>query len=203
MNRALAIVMLAGVAACAQLRYAYEPVTLTSADMDGHAAAVLAMPADAPKGELRIVALGVEKVNPPPGVGRPSFHALFARFVIDNQSDEAWTFDEAEQHIDVDGASSWAVTPTGERPPVMRIGAHTTAPFDVLFPVGTRDEGALARFEIQWTLRPGAHLVAGRAPFTRRTTTRETSAPAFAPALPPPPRLHDPMRAIPPDPCLP
>jgi hypothetical protein len=80
--------------ACGNIRYAYAPVVTTSAEVEGHAAAVAPPPE---KGELRVASLGVAEVTPPSTIAGKSFRVLFVRFVVDNQSDEEWLFDQAEQ----------------------------------------------------------------------------------------------------------
>jgi hypothetical protein len=183
---------------CGTLRYAYAPVTTTSAEVEGHAAAVAAISG---KGELRVASLGVAEVTPPSTIAGKPFRALFVRFVVDNQSDEAWTFDPAEQRIELPAGGTstmrWASTATGERPPVVHVAARSSVTDDVLFSIGARDEGDLARFDVVWTVRPRERVVTGRAAFVRHITTREPAPAAFEPVTPPMPP------ALPRDPCLP
>jgi hypothetical protein len=184
--------------ACGTLRYAYAPVTTTSAELEGHAAAVAPI---AENGELRLASLGVAEVTPPSTIAGKSFHALFVRFVVDNQSDEEWIFDQAEQRIELPAGGTstmrWASTATGERPPVLRVAARSAVTDDVLFSIGARDEGDLSRFDVVWTVRTRGRIVSGRASFVRHITTREPAPAAFEPVTSP----NTPM--VPRDPCFP
>lgn len=192
---------------CGRFRYSYAPVTTTSAVMEGVPAAVVTMPADGAKGELRIASLGVANVTPPPRVGVAPFRSLFVRFVVVNDSAEPWTFDQAEQRIELEAGpnrqTTWARTATGDRPPTVPVPPHGSASFDLLFPVGARDEGDLARFAVQWSLRQGTRLLAGRVEFARHLETREPAPAAFEPGAPPPYRSPDRTTMPTPDPCLP
>lgn len=196
------------VTGCSRLRYSYAPVTTKSAEMDGHSAAIIAVPPDDAKGELRIASLGVANVTPPSDVARAPFRALFVRFVVVNESTETWGFDAVEQRIEIlEGPStrviSWARTATGERPPLVPVPAHTSTSLDILFPIGKRDEGDLSRFEVRWSIRQGARLVDGRAEFRRHLVNRELTPETFEPAEPPPYRVPARVPAVPLDPCLP
>lgn len=207
MKRVISLLLLAlASTSCGQLRYAYAPVTTTSAEVEGHAAAIL--PIEDGKGELRVASLGVAQVTPPSNVGAKPFRALFVRFVVQNQSNEEWSFDQSEQRVDLEERgihlTRWASTATGERPPVVRVAPRSVSSVDLLFSVGQRDEGDLSRFEVVWTLGPGGRVVTGRAAFTRQLTTREPSPAAFDPETATPyPVTDQPSPLFPRDPCLP
>lgn len=203
-----ALVLVTGSAGCGRLRYSYAPVTTTSAEVEGHSAALIDMPPDAAKGQLRIASLGVANVTPPSEVATGSFRALFVRFVVVNDSEQSWTFDEAEQRVEIiEGsarATSWPRTVTGSRPSVVAIPPHVSTSFDVLFPIGSRDEGDVAHFDVQWTVRQGARPISGRSEFKRHLEAREPAPAAFEPSEPPPYRPPPRTPILPTtDPCLP
>lgn len=207
MKRSVAVLLVTtALAACGQLRYSYAPVTTTSAEVEGHAGAIV--PIEGTKGELRLASLGVAQVTPPSNVNAKPFRALFVRFVVRNESDREWAFDQAEQRIDLEERgvhiTRWASTATGERPPMIRVPAHGTSSVDLLFSVGQRDEGDLSRFEVVWTVRPGGRVVSGRAAFARQLTTREPAPAAFDPeGAATYPVTDRPPPLFPRDPCIP
>jgi hypothetical protein len=188
---------------CGRFTYCYSPVTVTSAEVEGHAAALVPIPTDGATGELRIASLGVGVVTPPSR--GPSFRALFVRFVLVNESVESWTFNAAEQRIEVlDGRERiiiWSRSETGAPPSAVPVPAHDATSLDVLFPIGSRDEGDLERFDVHWTVRQQARLVTGRAEFSRHLVEPVPAPAAFRPDEPPPYRIRPPFD--PPAPCLP
>lgn len=190
------------VVACGRLRYAYAPVTTTAAEIEGEPAVVAPMPPDVATGRLRVASLGVAPVSPPAGSGMASFHGLYVRFALENDGAEAWSFDEAEQRIEVlergERTTIWARTPAGARPPVVQAPAHATTSVDVLFPLGARDAGDLASFDVIWSVHAGARLASGRASFARHIEKREPAPAAFDPGAPPPARLPQAVPSCPP-----
>jgi len=88
---ALAVVL--GMAACRGARYGYSPTQLTSAEIDGHAAAEEPVSAEGARGSLRIATLGI--VDSVPEGAR----LLHVRVHAANNSLEGWTIDAHEQRV--------------------------------------------------------------------------------------------------------
>lgn len=160
----LALALALASTACAQqLRYSYAPTTLSSADLAGHAATVIEIPPEAPRGDLRIASLGIAELP---------MRALFVRFVVRNDSEETWVLDEAEQTLELPEHDSRvllpAVSPDNTRPPVLTVLPHHVGTADVTFAVGRRDEGDVGAFSVHWVLRTDGRAIGGHADFTRR-----------------------------------
>jgi hypothetical protein len=175
MHRALVVVplLLCAVAACAPSSYRYAPVMLTNAELEGRPAIEAVVPADEPRGKMRVVPLGIAKVTPPQEGEQPEFSALYVRLAIENQSTETWTFDQAAQSIVTkwrgDDFQTYATTPTGVRAPVVAIAAGSTLRVDLMFelPPGATKPDHVEGFDVLWVLRAGTRDVSGRAAFQR------------------------------------
>lgn len=181
---------------CAAERSTYSPVATTSARLDGQPAASVALPSDAPPGELQLSALGVIAVRYAESGRAEERHVLCVRMLAANESDVSWTLDPTDQKLALQSPSGeesrLAMTVMGGRPPVVEIAPQQTVIVELLFPLERRESRALDRFEVRWTIRAGTppRAFGGVVPFLR--TPETTLHPA-----PPPPGVAAPPYRIP------
>lgn len=179
-------------AACAPSRYRYAPVTLTNAELEGRPAVLATLPAEDPRGTLRIAPLGIAKITPPADSGATPFFALYVRMSFENASNETWIVDEAAQML----TTKWrgndytvhATTATGVRAPIVAIDPGASARLDMIFelPPGATTADDVEVFDVVWTVRTATSASNGRAAFQRLT-----AEPAVLPGVPdtnPPPQ---------------
>jgi hypothetical protein len=175
------------VGACALNHYAYAPVTTTNAELEGLPAAVLAIPPESPRGELRLTSLGLGRTAPPSDAHVRAFRALYIRLFVSNWSGDTWTIDESAQRIELEdhgpSITASATTPTRLRPPVVEIGAGKSVSVDLTFAFPV-DASEVPRFDVIWTVNVGSSVVSGRTPFRRRTESGPASG-FYVPFVPP------------------
>ena len=162
-------VLLAG---CAPDRYAYAPVTTSSADIDGASAAVYGVPPDAPRGEVRVAMLGVAAA---PGLGAQETRsrAIHVALAVSNRADEPWTVDPSEQRLSFtakrERTDVYAMTSDAARAGPVLVPARSTRVIDLYFalPIQIERESAPPPFELRWTVHAGSRSITQRTPFQR------------------------------------
>lgn len=195
----VSLLLLVAAAACGGTQYTYAPATTSGAEIHGTRAAEYPAPANGASARVRVAALGVGEVEPPPEAIAPAFRAVYVRMQVDNPSSVDVVVDEAEQRIETKvGASlvaSHATTPTAARPPVVTVAAGKSATLDLLFPLppGLEDAGELPAFDVVWTVRAGSRTTTARTPFARAALPAPPRAPTFYEPLPPPRRGPGPL----------
>lgn len=176
MKRYLCTAVVAGavvLSACAPERYAYAPVTTTSADLEGASAAVYGMPPDAPRGEVRIAMLGVGSSTAGIAAQETRQRAVHVALAVSNRADEPWTVDPSEQRLTLttkrERSDVYATTggTTGSGPVV--VAPRSTRVIDLYFalPIQLQKEDSLPPFEVRWTVHAGGRAIALRTPFQR------------------------------------
>ncbi|MDB4937111.1 MAG: hypothetical protein JWP87_4083 [Labilithrix sp.] len=150
---------------CASRHYVYAPARTTSADIEpldaDLAIATYAIPTEAPRGDVRVGALGLEG------------GALHVALVVTNRSDVPWTVNIDEQEIELDArygrVEEPATPPDGDAPHVVAIAPGGGARIDLFFvvPADFDDEKHLAAFDVIWTVHAGDQPVMQRTAFER------------------------------------
>jgi hypothetical protein len=178
---------------CSPRHYAYAPATttMTSAELGvsttNPAMATYAVPSDAPRGEVRVAALGVEDATPTGE--RDRFRALHVRLVVTNRSDEPWSVNEGQQEVELDaryGRIGEPATPIATTAPrVVQIPPGQTASLDLFFavPADFDEASKLPTFDVIWTVNAGTRPIMQRTSFERYLVKRPRAAT---------PRINDP-----------
>jgi len=163
--------------ACAS-EYAYVPRAGDVVTVEGRAGAEYPVPADAPRGSVRVSSDGALDV----GNEDERMRALHARVVVTNRSDVPWTFDVREPRAIIDGeerAAAFATAGADAETPVVTIAPGAVRAIDLFFPLdGSSDEVPL--FELRWRLTAGAAPVQERTPF-ERVDVDDAPEPAYEP----------------------
>ena len=150
-------------------RFVYEPRDHALADEAGLVAAQYAIPAESPRGALRLASFGVTEVSML-GRSRPALHV---RVILSNGGAETWTVDAREITLALPGRSP---TPPGlvnadvRELPVARVPRGGAVAFDLFYPL-PRNASArrVPAFEVHWVVRTEAGPVAGATTFDRQT----------------------------------
>lgn len=164
----LALLMLLAIATpgCGPRRYAYAPVTITSADTSAGAAADYPFPPDLPQGNVRLATMGIAEST------AESPRSIHVRMVVTNRSREPWVVDKSEQRLAVaDGHAATIVLANAPAAPSSRVDVlpGQTATIELFFPLpaGAHDAADVPAFDALWTVRPGARVFTIRTPFER------------------------------------
>jgi hypothetical protein len=166
--RTLTLLALLVLAACTPPRYEYGPIRTTSADVAGTSGAVYVIPPEAPRGEVRIAALGVGSLRA--NAIENSTDAVRILLVVSNRSDETWIVDGGEQRMIVAGHEDVrATTERVERVARTEIPPKSTRSLELWFPLPADIEGAgeLPVFIVEWTVHAGDRIVNQRTSFER------------------------------------
>jgi outer membrane murein-binding lipoprotein Lpp len=164
------VVLLAG---CAPDRYAYAPVTTSSADLEGASAAVYGVPPDAPRGEVRVAMLGVASAPALGGAQETRSRAIHVALAVSNRADEPWTIDPSEQRLIFtakrERSDVYAMTSDASRAGPVLVPARATRVIDLYFalPIQLEKESAPPPFELRWTVHAGSQSITQRTPFQR------------------------------------
>lgn len=166
---ALLLVMTAG---CASARYVYEPEENATARVSGTPAAYYPIPPQAPRGGVRVATMGIVELKPLDKQG-PSFRAMHARMIVDDNADTAaWQVDTREQigSIPRHGQSRPAFASAKPGPaPIVTIPPGTNATFDLYYPLPAdmQDAAEIPRFELLWKVGTSQGPIAERTTFER------------------------------------
>lgn len=187
---ALAVALATSAVACTSERFTYAPVRTTSADVAGESGAVVRIPRDAPRGDVRVVTFGIAPLQPEDDP-LATVRALHVSLVVSNRSDETWTILGDEQRVSLGGTGSPIVARSARVAAItrMEIPARSTRWIDLFFPLpqGVETPGAIPSFDVTWTVRTGA-----RPPVVERTTFER-----FVIGAPPKMLETNPPRAVP------
>lgn len=166
---------------CAPERYAYAPVTTSSAEIEGASAAVYGVPADAPRGEVRVAMLGVAAAPALGGAQETRSRAIHVALAVSNRADEAWTIDPSEQRLTFiakrERSDVYAMTSDAARAGPVLVPARSTRVIDLYFalPIQLEKESAPPPFELRWTVHAGSQAITQRTPFQRFLVAPTTS----------------------------
>jgi hypothetical protein len=152
-------------------RYAYAPVTTTSAEVVGNPAADYPFPPEAPRGDVRLATLGLVDVG--------DSKAIRLRMILTNRGSEPWLLDKSEQQLAVvaseDGKKRTEIVHAltqvaGAR---VEVPPQQTETVDLFFPLprDASDPSEVPAFDAIWTVRVGARAIATRTPFERWTVS--------------------------------
>jgi len=174
---AAAAIASAALSACEPTRYAYAPVTTTSADLAGASAAVYGVPPGAPRGEVRVAMMGITSLAAASGSpgsldrgGEVRADALHVALAVSNRSDETWSVDPSEQRLTLtvkqQRSDIWATNRELSLSGPVMVTPRSTRMIDLYFPlpIAFKKEDAPPPFDVVWTVH------AGREPVSRRTT---------------------------------
>lgn len=157
-------------AACGPTRYAYAPVTTTSAEVVGHPAADYAFPPDSPQGRVRLATFGIAQIVRD---GPWYFHV---RLSARNDGQETWLIDKQVQILQVVEDDDHehttvvrAAVDVGDSPVQVEVPPQATRDVDLFFPLppGARDPTDVPGFEVSWTVRAGARYIPMTTAFER------------------------------------
>jgi len=166
--------------ACEPTRYAYAPVTTTSADLAGASAAVYGVPPGAPRGDVRVAMMGISPLVA--GEGTPGSRdrgdqvrtdAIHIGLAVSNRSDEAWTVDPSEQHLTLTmkqrRSDVWATNREIAVSGPVVVPPRSTRMIDLYFPlpIDFKKEDAPPPFDVVWTVHAGGQPVVRRTSFQR------------------------------------
>jgi hypothetical protein len=150
---------------CSAPRYDYAPMITTVASLEGAPAAVYDIPPGSRSGEVQVAMLGIEARGP-----RGAIHVALA---VANRSNEAWTVESSEQHVELmtgrDRQDIYATSAEVARPVAVAIPPRSTRVIQLYFPLPVKLEKAteLPSFHVHWVVRAGAHVVAKHTRFQR------------------------------------
>jgi hypothetical protein len=172
---AAAAITSAALAACAPTRYAYAPVTTTSADLAGASAAVYGLPPSAPRGEVRVAMMGVSPLSEAGQTGSAGADtdAIHVALAVSNRSDEAWTVDPSEQRLTLtmDRRRSDIYATSGGPSPssTVLVTPRSTRMINLYFPlpIQFKKEDAPPPFDVFWTVHVGGKPITQRTSFQR------------------------------------
>jgi hypothetical protein len=166
------LAMLLGTVGCAsEQRYIYRPEENATARVAGRPAAYYVVPAQEPRGDVRVATLGIAMLEPRGGGHR--LHAMHVRLVVDNNDDTGpWQVDTREQWGTLDnyGQSRPAFSAaTRGRPPILQIPPGTSDTIDLYYPLPSsmQDASELPHFEVLWRVQTPETLVSERTSFER------------------------------------
>ena len=177
---AAAAIASVALSACATTRYAYAPVTTTSADLAGASAAVYGIPPEAPRGEARIAMMGVSSLTAASGspgsldrgeqVRADAIHLALA---VSNRSDEVWTVDPSEQRMTLTikqrRSDIWGTSRELTLSEPVAVPPRSTRMIDLYFPlpIDFKKEDAPPPFDVVWTVHAGGQPVVRHTSFQR------------------------------------
>ncbi len=166
--------------ACEPTRYAYAPVTTTSADLAGTSAAVYGVPPAAPRGDVRVAMMGISSLTAAEGApgsrdrgDEVRTDAIHIGLAVSNRSDEPWTVDPSEQHLMLttkkQRSDIWATNREMALSGPVIVPPRSTRMVDLYFPlpIEFKKEDAPPPFEVVWTVHAGGQPVVRRTSFQR------------------------------------
>lgn len=165
-------------AGCAASDYAYVPAQAPTAHVGGRVAADYPIPAQSPKGQLKVLSYGVVSAGTDSGDNaRPALHV---RLVVTNSSARPWSLDTREQQVTIAGHPGIGVafasaSPGGAQPPLVDIAAGKSRTLDLFFPVPANDDSASAvpGFDLRWRVNTGEAIFVGATQFDRTEVSEE------------------------------
>lgn len=165
----LATVAIAALA-CARTRYAYAPITTTSAELIGQPAAEYPFPPGSPHGRLRLATFGMVQI----AHEGPRF--VHVRMSATNQGTEPWVIETREQVLEIAlgehgerSTRTRAAVDVAGSPARLEIPTGKTDSLDLFFPLppGDQDPAEIPAFKVLWTVRESDRLITMATPFTR------------------------------------
>jgi hypothetical protein len=150
--------------------YYYRPAEQSNATVNGFPAAHYNVPAQAPKGDVRVSTFGLTKIEQANG-DKPRF--LHVRMVVANNSDLApWTVDTREQVLKLGNAGqsrpAFANSDNGQLPQAeVPVGGQRTLDLYYPLPANLQRASRLPQFDLSWKVQTPEQLVAERTPFER------------------------------------
>lgn len=158
---------------CGQQRYQYGPVRTTGAEIAGSPAAAYDIPPDAPRGSMRLAMMGVSTLHSLTGLEDSTLRAVRLAFVVSNRSDETWTVDLAQQHIDVPTRHGletvYATTVDITRPTAIEVPPRSSRWIDLYFPLpfSLSKVDELPAFDAVSIVNTGTRAISQRTTFAR------------------------------------
>jgi hypothetical protein len=171
MNRSLPLMVLLVASGCAS-EYAYVPTTNAVATVHGNIAADYPIPANAPRGDVRIASYGLTDVHPR-NAPNETLRALHLRAVLADNGAAPWTLDTREQRVDLDGGDelppAFASANRGTPPPEVTVEPNHKRIVDLFFllPANLQHADAVPSFDAVWRLHTPEGVIAERTPFAR------------------------------------
>jgi hypothetical protein len=159
MRAAIVLTVLAA-AGCAQNMTVYRPAAVVPGK---ELIPSYQIPSGSPKGALRVLTLGGERL--PVGPGAPDVYLHF-RLSAENDADAApWTLDPNEQFLVFEGGTlPPAYSQTSQASPVLSLARGERGYLDVYYPMPDIDP---ARVSLSWRLRRGGEVTAELTSFDR------------------------------------
>jgi hypothetical protein len=158
------------IAACPPTRYAYAPVTTTSAELVGHPAADHPFPPESPHGRVQVATFGIVQLAP----DAPRF--FHVRMSAQNEGSAPWVVDKKDQLLDIGVGDTGArkervraATDADRSPAQTTIAPGKTAAVDLFFPLPANASSAteIPALELVWTVREGTRPIVMATPFER------------------------------------
>jgi hypothetical protein len=152
----------------------FVPENATSV-VDGNAATSVAIPPEAPRGEVRIASSGLTTLR---ANDAPDLPAVHVRMEVSNDADHvAWTVDTREQLLAVQGGGT--VQPAFANAdidglPLVQVAPREKRTIDLYYAVPDDD---VVEFELAWQVATGDRVVGERTAFYR---TEPESGPTYA-----------------------
>lgn len=160
-------------AACAS-QYEYTPAENATASIQHQTAAHYDVPAQAPKGDVRLASFGFSKVAPA-NAPESKVKALHLRMVVANNNDsQPWIVDARNQQLDVPGLGRVSPTYVSEREtgaglPVVTVPPGQKRTIDLFYqlPPGMDKASKVKGFDEVWQVQTPERTVVERTPFER------------------------------------
>jgi hypothetical protein len=162
---------LAGISCASSSNYLYQPAENATAMTEGYSAARYAIPAAAPKGDVRIASFGVQDMSQ--DENGPEWPAIHVRVIVSNDTGgEAWVVDPREIKIEQRGqepSGPAVVSADAGELPEIRIAQGEERTLDLFYPLGEDQDGAsnIPAFDVLWSVHIGTNVVVERTPFER------------------------------------
>jgi hypothetical protein len=154
------------VAGCAVEATVYRPLTPSLIQVDGQEAATYAVPPAAPKGDVRVLSFGGEKLS---GTGQSALYLHLRLWVHNVSDDQVWIADAGEQVLEYVGRGlvrpSFAGGPHGQARLDVAAGSEAALDLYYLLP----PEGDPPRATLWWIVHRGDQTVAESTTFDRVT----------------------------------
>ncbi|MBV9948047.1 MAG: hypothetical protein JOZ69_14425 [Myxococcales bacterium] len=161
-----------GLVAC-ENRYVYVPARTAGGDVAGRPASDVAIPPEAPRGNVQVATFGISEVEPTGEAAEGgTVRALHLRMLVTNNSDQPWMVDTRQQRIELDGRSSrpaYASADGGSSPPTVTVPSGSKRTIDLFFPLPLDMARAsrLPAFDAIWTVQTDTRPITERIPFER------------------------------------
>jgi hypothetical protein len=150
----------------------YVPEDATSS-IGGNAATVVAIPPEAPQGQVRVASSGITTLRAP---NAPDLRAVHLQMIVSNDGDTAtWTVDTRQQLLDAYGTHIPPAFASSDRDglPLVQIAPREKRMIDLYFPI----QGKVAQFDLSWQVQTGDRLVGQRTAFFKQ---QEEYGPTYA-----------------------